>query len=70
MVNSERTLTHCGAAMDPPGDAAPDWQLICQVATAMGYPGFEFDSAAAVFAGEILSSGLPSRTAGPGSAPA
>ncbi|HEY2087389.1 MAG TPA: bifunctional nitrate reductase/sulfite reductase flavoprotein subunit alpha [Mycobacterium sp.] len=49
MVNSERTLTHCGAAMNPPGDAAPDWQLICRVATAMGYQGFEFDSAADVF---------------------
>ncbi|UMB67529.1 bifunctional nitrate reductase/sulfite reductase flavoprotein subunit alpha [Mycobacterium paraterrae] len=49
MVNSERTITHCGAAMNPPGDAAPDWQLICRVATAMGYPGFDFDSAAEVF---------------------
>ncbi|HYY01487.1 MAG TPA: bifunctional nitrate reductase/sulfite reductase flavoprotein subunit alpha [Mycobacterium sp.] len=49
MVNSERSLTHCGAVMDPPGDAAPDWQLICRVATAMGYQGFEFDSAADVF---------------------
>jgi sulfite reductase (NADPH) flavoprotein alpha-component len=50
MVNSERTLTHCGAAMAPPGEAMPDWQLICRVATAMGYPGFEFASAAEVFA--------------------
>ena len=50
MVNSERTLTHCGAAMPPPGEAMPDWQLICRVATAMGYPGFEFDCAAEVFA--------------------
>ena len=50
MVNSERTLTHCGPAMGPPGEALPDWQLICRVATAMGYPGFEFDSAADVFA--------------------
>ncbi|WP_293001933.1 bifunctional nitrate reductase/sulfite reductase flavoprotein subunit alpha [Mycobacterium sp.] len=50
MVNSERTLTHCGAAMPPPGDAMPDWQLICRVATAMGYPGLEFNSAAEVFA--------------------
>ena len=50
MVNSERTLTHCGAAMPPPGEALPDWQLICRVATAMGYPGFEFASAADVFA--------------------
>ena len=49
MVNSERTLTHCGTAIDPPGEATPDWQLICRVATAMGYPGFDFDSAADVF---------------------
>jgi sulfite reductase (NADPH) flavoprotein alpha-component len=50
MVNSERTLTHCGAAMPPPGEAMPDWQLICRVATAMGYSGFDFGSAAEVFA--------------------
>ena len=50
MVNSERTLTHCGPAIAPPGEAMPDWQLICRVATAMGYTGFEFDSAAEVFA--------------------
>src|SRR6185437_4988338 len=49
MVNSERTITHCAPAMTPPGEATPDWQLICRVATAMGYPGFEFDSAADVF---------------------
>jgi NADPH-dependent sulfite reductase flavoprotein alpha-component len=49
MVNSERTLTHCAPAMSPPGQAMPDWLLICRVATAMGYPGFEFDSAADVF---------------------
>jgi sulfite reductase (NADPH) flavoprotein alpha-component len=50
MVNSERTLTHCAPALAPPGEALPDWQLICRVATAMGYPGFEFTSAADVFA--------------------
>jgi sulfite reductase (NADPH) flavoprotein alpha-component len=49
MVNSERTITHCAPAMTPPGEATPDWKLICRVATAMGYPGFEFDSAADVF---------------------
>ncbi|WP_428343048.1 molybdopterin-dependent oxidoreductase [Mycobacterium sp.] len=50
MVNSERTLTHCAPALSPPGEAMPDWQLICRVAAAMGYDGFEFDSAAEVFA--------------------
>ncbi len=49
MVNSERTLTHCAPAMRPPGEALPDWLLICRVATAMGYSGFDFESAAQVF---------------------
>jgi sulfite reductase (NADPH) flavoprotein alpha-component len=49
MVNSERTLTHCAPVLAPPGEALPDWQLICRVASAMGYPGFEFASAAEVF---------------------
>ncbi|MDF0528826.1 bifunctional nitrate reductase/sulfite reductase flavoprotein subunit alpha [Tsukamurella sp. 8F] len=49
MVNSERTLTHCAPAMAPPGDALADWELICRVATAMGYPGFDFATAAEVF---------------------
>ncbi len=50
MVNSERTLTHCAPALSPPGEALPDWQLVCRVARALGYAGFEFDSAAEVFA--------------------
>src|ERR1700733_3230479 len=48
MVNSERPLPHCGPSLVPPGEALPDWKLICGVATAMGYPGFEFNSAADV----------------------
>lgn len=50
MVNSERMLTHCAPALAPPGEALPDWQLICRVATAMGYPGFQFSCADEVFA--------------------
>ncbi len=50
MVNSERTVTHCAPATPPPGDCQPDWKWICRVATAMGYPGFQFDSAEEVFA--------------------
>lgn len=49
MVNSERTVTLLQRSIDPPGDARPDWLLIAQVATAMGFPGFEYGSSAEVF---------------------
>ncbi|MEV0296804.1 bifunctional nitrate reductase/sulfite reductase flavoprotein subunit alpha [Nocardia sp. NPDC050710] len=50
MVNSERTVTLAQRSVDPVGDARPDWLLIAQVATAMGFPGFDFTSSAEVFA--------------------
>jgi sulfite reductase (NADPH) flavoprotein alpha-component len=37
MVNSERNLTLLQASIPPAGQARPDWQLICQVATHMGF---------------------------------
>ena len=37
MVNSERNLTLLQQAVDPLGEAMPDWQLIAEVARAMGY---------------------------------
>ncbi|WP_127793916.1 bifunctional nitrate reductase/sulfite reductase flavoprotein subunit alpha [Agromyces sp. LHK192] len=50
MVNSERTLTLVQRAIDPPGDAQPDWLTICQVARALGYgEGFDFASSEEVF---------------------
>ncbi|MCX4097670.1 bifunctional nitrate reductase/sulfite reductase flavoprotein subunit alpha [Nocardia sp. alder85J] len=49
MVNSERTLTLLARSTDPAGEARPDWQLIAQVATAMGFAGFDFASSAEVF---------------------
>ncbi|GAB2645975.1 bifunctional nitrate reductase/sulfite reductase flavoprotein subunit alpha [Nocardia goodfellowii] len=50
MVNSERNLTLLQRSVDPIGEARPDWLLIAQVATAMGFPGFDFASSAEVFA--------------------
>ncbi|MFC3963174.1 molybdopterin-dependent oxidoreductase [Nocardia jiangsuensis] len=50
MVNSERTVTLLRQAVPPRGDARPDWLLIAQVARAMGFAGFEFETAAEVFA--------------------
>ncbi len=49
MVNSERTMTLARHALDPPGDALPDWQLIARVATAMGFDGFAYTCAEEVF---------------------
>ncbi|MFR9753324.1 molybdopterin-dependent oxidoreductase [Nocardia sp. 004] len=49
MVNSERTLTLLQQSVPPIGDARPDWRLIADIATAMGFPGFDFASSAEVF---------------------
>ncbi|MGF6888967.1 sulfite reductase (NADPH) flavoprotein alpha-component [Nocardia sp. GAS34] len=49
MVNSERSVSLLQRSVPPVGDARPDWQLIAQVATAMGFPGFDFASSAEVF---------------------
>ncbi|MFI9510611.1 molybdopterin-dependent oxidoreductase [Nocardia sp. NPDC052566] len=49
MVNSERNVTLLRRSVDPVGDARPDWLLIAQVATAMGFDGFQFGSSAEVF---------------------
>ncbi len=51
MVGSDRTLTLVPQAAQAPGDALPDWLLICRIARAMGYrDGFDFASAEDVFA--------------------
>ncbi|MGY4708754.1 molybdopterin-dependent oxidoreductase [Mycolicibacterium sp. CBM1] len=50
MVNSERTLTLVRQCVSPVGQARPDWQLICQVAAAMGFGEyFDYRSAEQVF---------------------
>lgn len=53
MVNSERTLTLVEQCVPPLGDSRPDWQLICQVADAMGFgEDFRYDTSEQIF-GEI-----------------
>jgi len=37
MINSERNLTLMRKAIDPPGEAMPDWQIIARVACEMGF---------------------------------
>ena len=36
-INSERNLTLLQQAADPVGESMPDWQIIAEVARAMGY---------------------------------
>ncbi|WP_448507907.1 molybdopterin-dependent oxidoreductase [Mycolicibacterium thermoresistibile] len=50
MVNSERTLTLVRQCVPAVGAARPDWQLICGVATAMGFGAhFDYASSAEIF---------------------
>jgi sulfite reductase (NADPH) flavoprotein alpha-component len=50
MINSERNMTLMQKAIDPPGDALADWQIIARVACAMGFAhAFSYASAAEVF---------------------
>ena len=37
MINSERNMTLMQKAIEPPGDALPDWQIIARVAGEMGF---------------------------------
>ncbi|QDQ89409.1 molybdopterin-dependent oxidoreductase [Rhodococcus sp. WB9] len=50
MINSERNLTLLQQAVDPVGQALPDWQIIARVASEMGYAdAFTYDSSEDVF---------------------
>ncbi|CPZ98831.1 Probable oxidoreductase [Mycobacteroides abscessus] len=49
-INSERTATLTNRAVEAPGDARPDWQLICDIATAMGFgDAFDYSSSEEIF---------------------
>lgn len=51
MVNSERNLTLFERAVDPPGDALADWELLARIGSRMGYPeAFDYGCAEDVFA--------------------
>lgn len=50
MINSERNMTLMQHAVNPPGEAMADWQIIAKVACEMGFSeGFNYASAAEVF---------------------
>jgi predicted molibdopterin-dependent oxidoreductase YjgC len=47
-TNSERRVQRIRKAVEPPGQARPDWQIVCQVSTAMGYP-MSYPDSGAIF---------------------
>ncbi len=48
-TNTDRRVQIGQTALDPPGDARLDWQLICEISGRMGYP-MEYESAEEIFA--------------------
>lgn len=47
-TNTERRIQRVRKAIDPIGDSRPDWLITCQIAQAMGAPGFDFGGPAEV----------------------
>ncbi len=48
-TNTDRRVQVGRKALDPPGDARPDWEITCEIGSRMGYP-MEYDSPEEVFA--------------------
>jgi assimilatory nitrate reductase catalytic subunit len=49
VTNSDRTISRQRAFLPPPGEARADWRVICDVARAMGFEGFDFISPHEIF---------------------
>ena len=50
MTNSDRRISYLSKAVNPPGEALPDADILCLFAKAMGFKGFDFKSAAEIYA--------------------
>ncbi|KPL19918.1 MAG: hypothetical protein AMJ92_00130 [candidate division Zixibacteria bacterium SM23_81] len=44
-INGEGRIQRVRKAVNPPGDALPDWEILCRIARKMGKKGFDFSSA-------------------------
>ncbi|MBT3363027.1 MAG: formate dehydrogenase subunit alpha [Chloroflexi bacterium] len=49
-TNTERRVQRVRKVVDPAGDARPDWQITCDLATRMGAKGFAYNSAQEIMA--------------------
>ncbi len=54
MTNSERRISLLDKVVEPPGEALPDATIICRLARKMGFPGFDYRDAAAIFSEHAL----------------
>jgi predicted molibdopterin-dependent oxidoreductase YjgC len=43
-VNGEGRIQRVNKAVNPPGQALPDWDILCRIARKMGVSGFEFET--------------------------
>jgi formate dehydrogenase major subunit len=48
-MNAERRIQRVRAALRPAGESKPDWQILCDVARAMGGRGFSFPGPEAIW---------------------
>lgn len=59
VTNSERRISRQRAFLPPPGEAQPDWWMVCEVAKRMGFAAaFPFQSAADIFREHAALSGF------------
>jgi ferredoxin-nitrate reductase len=49
MTNSERRISYLPKVVDAPGEALPDAEIICRFAQAMGFQGFDYPNAEAIY---------------------
>ncbi|HET9487975.1 MAG TPA: molybdopterin-dependent oxidoreductase [Chryseosolibacter sp.] len=49
MTNSERRISHLAQVIPPPGEAKPDWEILCLFAKAMGFKGFDYRSPSEIY---------------------
>lgn len=50
MTNSDRRISHLSKAVNPPGEALADSEILSMFAKAMGFPGFDYASPAEIYA--------------------
>ncbi len=49
MTNSERRISYLNKGIDPPGEARPDVEILCDFAKRMGFRGFNFSNAEEIY---------------------
>lgn len=49
MTNGGRYISHLARVIEPPGEALPDAEIICQFAKKMGFHGFNFSAAGDIY---------------------